>query len=1762
MDLDERGGAGGRYVDSSDEEDGEDVEEYEDDGFVVASEEEEEEEDEEDEDEGGRERHRGRRRKKRRRSDAAFHLDDEDYKLLEEGGVTGVRRPQKGGRKRLKKLGDVDHVDHPRDATQLREELFGDGEGLEDELDDQGEEEDMGPQGSIQEMDEMVDEDGLDGFIVHDEQGQGEGSRRGRTSTKEYLGESNEALRDIFGDTEDLLALYEEQRSKRKADEMQHDVETTGQASIYSQYDPEMMARHGLLPEDEEIRRTDIPERYQQRMVVGTESMNYDAAAEWIYEWLFGLEAHVRLERDLVENGRLEVDGPLAKGIEEYEGKEFNEVVRGHRVVQLARDKNMRQEWREDKDRQDVLKKSIKDVLEHMYKKHEEVPYIGTYCKEFCGELMALRADDVPSHTTQDEFMRAKAEGKMFFPPGSIQAKHMTMRRWEPLWAVYEWSLKWRRLEGRKEKRIEVYERAHGAAPSAASDAIRWCIDALSMAQTMEAIDDIDEKFELIVGTDANLHAEFGRTGHGKTGGVRRKPPKLQKYCLYSKAGLLLLVNELGLVHRLLGKQHERQNQQRVRVSLDDFCSTFVDEARGLPDRAAVLHAAKHLAAVELSTEPAVRQALRNDFIQYAVVTTTPTEAGERVLDPFHVYGRVKHLKNKPLLSFDDSDYFLRILSATKEQFLTYTMGVPNDVFEEHILPKMMSHFMEGDTEALAPGWNEYRTAILQDVALVHLFPALAREQKSKLAESASEYVKLKCDEELWRYASMAPFRATEAGEDGDEEIVEATNVCACVWGPGGAGPATVLVMLDAHGQLKDLLQVAQFSGFIPYTMSGESGETLSVFDDERKSKDAGRIHDFLMEHKPHVIAVGGANLHCRQLLDDLKSIRDNFLSEHPRFIISIAGNMEVVFAPERLAQLWENSESARTELREHPGIVRRAVALGRTLLDPLAVLACLRDHGDTILSLPLYDMQKSLSREERLWGIDQVIMTAVNQLGVNLNLIANIGWQSSTLQFVSGLGPRKAQAILNAIQQNGNKVGSRWELINELGVLDKRVAKNCTGFLRINSAGLPSLASLDCDPLDDSRIHPEHYNLAKRIAVSAVGDSIDEEMAVGRAVNNPELVEQLDLQEYNKYLVEEECKDDSLSLLIDIQMELIDPFRDRRKGYQIPKEHEVFFMLANESPEELKPGKLLEVTVRYVDNDAVYCNLEQSRLEAVINRENVSSSEVTDHMDLRARCKPKDVITARLLAINFKDFRVELTCRSADLQDYQAWEREYCIDKYYEIKSEADILSEKALKAKSKKAQSFVSRPISHPLFKNVSITECMQELREQEVGDCMLRPCSRGFNSIMLSMKTFQGKYGAIYEHREIMEGPKGTGQGTHLRLGLPLTIMVPGGKKLIFDDLDEVIAQYVEKYVARIRAVTSHRKFRDEHKSEIDEYLNEEKLRSGSRMAVYALGIEYHKPGFLYIACIWSESVHHEHFAAVPDGYYFRSQVYRSVDKMLADFKKNPNYKPKVANLRQQEPEMSVQTYSRATSVPRAGLPAHSGETHATRRTYDAPATPSSRHYSGSQYNQRNYNNGNTYRGGGYGTPGRFEGNRFSQDSRGRGPPRRDGGSSTGGYPRGNSYGGGSGDWHSGGWGASQSQRRSDRIGQPSPARPPSGQNGHSQWRGGGSQQAASGRPQVADDSSDDSEPLRFGKPPPKSSSAPDSAAPAAGTGSAHFHPAVRTSSVSFPERPGGSQGGPLQSFPAQPGVGLGTPSSRRPAASQSAANSDSSDSPYHF
>lgn len=81
-------------------------------------------------------------------------------------------------------------------------------------------------------------------------------------------------------------------------------------------------------------------------------------------------------------------------------------------------------------------------------------------------------------------------------------------------------------------------------------------------------------------------------------------------------------------------------------------------------------------------------------------------------------------------------------------------------------------------------------------------------------------------------------------------------------------------------------------------------------------------------------------------------------------------------------------------------------------------------------------------------------------------------------LQFIGGLGPRKAGVVQRAIQTAGC-LRTRKDLFMTLKVMGKKVFINSAGFIRVCGSGEAASETQDLNPLDDTRIHPESYQVS-----------------------------------------------------------------------------------------------------------------------------------------------------------------------------------------------------------------------------------------------------------------------------------------------------------------------------------------------------------------------------------------------------------------------------------------------------------------------------------------------------------------------------------------------------------------------------------------------------------------------------------------------------------------------------------------------------------
>ena len=90
------------------------------------------------------------------------------------------------------------------------------------------------------------------------------------------------------------------------------------------------------------------------------------------------------------------------------------------------------------------------------------------------------------------------------------------------------------------------------------------------------------------------------------------------------------------------------------------------------------------------------------------------------------------------------------------------------------------------------------------------------------------------------------------------------------------------------------------------------------------------------------------------------------------------------------------------------------AVSLGRRTQEPLHEFTALASSpDDELFALKMHPLQDCLSKEKLRESLELELVTRVNDVGVDVNFALNYPYASSMLNYVCGLGPRKAAALL-----------------------------------------------------------------------------------------------------------------------------------------------------------------------------------------------------------------------------------------------------------------------------------------------------------------------------------------------------------------------------------------------------------------------------------------------------------------------------------------------------------------------------------------------------------------------------------------------------------------------------------------------------------------------------------------------------------------------------------------------------------------------------
>ena len=217
--------------------------------------------------------------------------------------------------------------------------------------------------------------------------------------------------------------------------------------------------------------------------------------------------------------------------------------------------------------------------------------------------------------------------------------------------------------------------------------------------------------------------------------------------------------------------------------------------------------------------------------------------------------------------------------------------------------------------------------------------------------------------------------------------------------------------------------------------------------------------------HEPHNDKAGSAKK-MLELIDkyniDLIAIGNGTASrESEKFVSEVIKGSKVkyVIVSEAGASVYSASSLAKEEFPDLTVEKRSAVSIGRRIQDPLSELVKIDPK-----SIGIGEYQHDVNQKELNESLDFTVSKVVNEVGVNVNTASK-----SILKYISGLTKSVIEKIYKAKEEKA--FTSREDLKNVKGISDK-VYEQAVGFLRVKGA----------NPLDNTGIHPESYELTNRL--------------------------------------------------------------------------------------------------------------------------------------------------------------------------------------------------------------------------------------------------------------------------------------------------------------------------------------------------------------------------------------------------------------------------------------------------------------------------------------------------------------------------------------------------------------------------------------------------------------------------------------------------------------------------------------------------------
>lgn len=1016
------------------------------------------------------------------------------------------------------------------------------------------------------------------------------------------------------------------------------------------------------------------------------------------------------------------------------------------------------------------FRRAVAKVLEFMVTDDYEVPFIFQNRKDYL--IHAER-----KNVGRDEAGETRYE---------IEASKLLVQ--DDLWDIFDYDLKFRGLIDKRNSLQMTYDNLRSA--SVAADDIFESM--LPQAVTMEELQDLQDYMYFQY---ASQLKDLAATGNGEMNGFgmsRKKAATRSVYEQIRNGNLYGLVRAFGITadafaHNALKQGGARNYADDPPDKPDNMADTFIDEEFSTGTQA--YKAAKAMFVEELSLSPKVRKVIRQNVYATGLIDCFRTEKGLRKIDEQHPYYEFKYLRGMDFgVIARQPELYLKMLKAEDEGLIEVKIRLQNI---EGFKKSLYKHIESDNYSEVADAWNRERRDVL-DAALAKILVLMTRTVKENLKNECEGAVAKECREEFMRKLDQSPYQPKGMKRGTIPRVLAITNGAGV---PGRDAICWAWVAEDGR-----VLENGKFADLAP----GDKERSLP------DGKDVEAFAEVVRRREPDVIGLSGFSPETRKLYNQLTAIIKEkdlrgaiYIDDDDRDTSDL---LEVVIVNDEVARLYQSSERAKLDHPSFAPLTNYCVALAKYMQDPLKEYAAL---GRDLISISFVPGQQLLPQGRVLKVLETVLVDYVNMCGVDLNEAVSDMALANLLPYVAGLGPRKAAQLLKVVNLNGGTVNTREEL---LGVNNAHAAMGIKVWN--NSA---STLMLEYDPtepeseyLDNTRIHPEDYDIARKMAADAL--ELDEEDIKAEVDENgtgaivrklikddaQERVNDLILEEYAEQL-ERNLNQRKRATLENIRAELIEPYEELRQPFMTSlASDEVFTMLTGETRETLERGMIVPISIKRITDDHI-----DGKLDCGIDAF-VGETELTDRFDVSVKqlYAVHQTVQAKILSLDRKHFTATVTLREEQVKRPPSKFNEKQYDEW-DLRQEA---ADKKILEEKTDAGGRATRVIKHPLFRAFNATQAEEYLGSQNRGDVIIRPSSKGFDHLAVTWKVSD----RIFQHIDVLEMDKEN------EFALGKTLKIAG--RYTYSDLDELIVLHVKAMAKKVDEMMTHEKYQNGSKAEI--------------------------------------------------------------------------------------------------------------------------------------------------------------------------------------------------------------------------------------------------------------------------------------------------------------------------------------------------------